>query len=737
VRGAAIAVLCILSGAAPAAAQARVPATFFGTMWDGAIAQTAPQATQDREWERMATTGVRAGRATFEWVNIEPERGKYDFTTSDRLVRLAATHDVELLPVVLYAPRWARENRTNFVSPPKRPADYARLMGTLVRRYGPDGSFWAANPKLPRRPLRAWHVWNEPHLDFQWDGRAGDDWAKDYGRLLRYAYRAVHRADPGARVVLAGLTNRSYVNLNHLYRRGHIRGSFDVAALHPYTTEPSGVVHLIRRFRAVMAHNGDARKPLWITELGLPASRGRFRTKSDLQTTDRGMARFLSRSYKAIAAARAKPATRVERAYWYTWASVYCCEQFRFSGLLHYDEDGGVRAMPALRALRATVRALRPKPVARPVAAAAPRRKVPFGFVGTVADGPLFEPWVDLPGEVNAMVGTGVEAVRVVVDWRTAQPYASFAEVPEDKRQQYRDEGGVPTDYSLIDSIVGLSARHDMRVLPVVLIAPPWAARQPGAFNSPPSDPAPYARFVAALARRYGPNGSFWAEHPELEPLPARDWQVWNEPSLRDFWSDDPWVKDYVALMRATRTQLRAVDPRARLILAGLPNRSWTDLARIYRARGGRYFDAVALHPFTAQVDGVFTILEKGRKVMARYGDARKPLLVTELSWPSAKGKTKPSFGIETTERGQAQRLAKAIPELAARRRSLRLESVYWYTWLTEDRRDDYPFDYAGASRIRDGKVVRKPAFRALRQTALRLEGCAAKPSGARSCTRR
>ena len=89
-RGVVIAALCILSGAAPAAAQARVSATFFGTMWDGAIAQTAPQATQDGEWERMATTGVRASRATFEWVNIEPTRGEYDFTTSDRLVRLAA-----------------------------------------------------------------------------------------------------------------------------------------------------------------------------------------------------------------------------------------------------------------------------------------------------------------------------------------------------------------------------------------------------------------------------------------------------------------------------------------------------------------------------------------------------------------------------------------------------------------------------------------------------------------------
>ncbi len=408
------------------------------------------------------------------------------------------------------------------------------------------------------------------------------------------------------------------------------------------------------------------------------------------------------------------------------------------AGLLQYDNTDGLEPKPALRALRGVIRRLAPERATREPRAAPARAKrtVPAGFVGAVADGPLFEPWIDLPAEADAMVSAGVESVRVVVDWRTAQPYASFDDVPADKRSRYRDEGGVPTDYSLIDSIVGLSAQRGMSVLPVVLIAPRWAARHPGAFNSPPSDPAPYARFVGALARRYGPDGTFWAEHPEIPKQAVRDWQVWNEPSLRDFWSDDPWVRDYVALMRATRIQLNTVDPRARLILAGLPNKSWTDLARIYRARGGRYFDAVALHPFTAKVEGVFTILAKGREVMARYGDRRKPLLVTELSWPSAKGKTLRTYGIETTERGQAAKLEQALPGLAARRRSLRLESVYWYTWLTEDRRDDYPFDYAGASTLEDGKVVRKPAFAALRRAALKLEGCRSKPDGARSCAR-
>ena len=42
------------------------------------------------------------------------------------------------------------------------------------------------------------------------------------------------------------------------------------------------------------------------------------------------------------------------------------------------------------------------------------------------------------------------------------------------------------------------------------------------------------------------------------------------------------------------------------------------------------------------------------RDVMARHGDARKPLLLTELSWPSAKGKTRTRYGFEVSERDQA-----------------------------------------------------------------------------------
>jgi hypothetical protein len=159
----------------------------------------------------------------------------------------------------------------------------------------------------------------------------------------------VKTTDRRAKVVLGGLANESWKFLGQLYRHG-IHGYFDVAALHPYTTKPEGVVRLVGRFRAVMKAHRDGRKPIWLTELGLPAARGRVQSDNPLQTTARGMARFLSASYEAVR-------KRVPRAYWYTWASEYTGDIFRFAGLLRFaGGTGQPAAQPAYRAYVRTAR---------------------------------------------------------------------------------------------------------------------------------------------------------------------------------------------------------------------------------------------------------------------------------------------------------------------------------------------------------------------------------------------
>jgi hypothetical protein len=386
--------------------------------------------------------------------------------------------------------------------------------------------------------------------------------------------------------------------------------------------------------------------------------------------------------------------------------------------------------------MRALILAISLLAVAAAPAEAAKPKKVPSTFMGTVADGPLLEnPAVDFAAQLDTMVTSGVQTMRTVFNWSGAQPYESFDEVPEEQRERFRDENGVPTDYSAIDAFVAGAAARRIAVLPVVMICPPWAARHPGRLNSPPTDPQEYAAFAAALVRRYGTNGSFWSEHPELVAQPIRYWQIWNEPSFKVFWSDQPFADDYVELLRNARIAIKGTDESARIVLAGLPNKSWTALEKIYKAGGRRLFEVAAFHPFTAKVDGVKTILERDRKVMRKYHDSRKPLWVTELSWTAAKGKTSVQYGNEATERGQAKKLTDAYRMLARQRGKMRIGRVYWYTWLTRDKQTDYPFDWAGLSKVMsDGSVRAKPALRAYKRTALALQRCRAKRDRADRC---
>jgi len=338
---------------------------------------------------------------------------------------------------------------------------------------------------------------------------------------------------------------------------------------------------------------------------------------------------------------------------------------------------------------------------AAPAAARTPA--VPSDWLGVVADGPLTDPAAAHDGEWDLVADSGAATARTAFYWRDGQP-----------------AGPGVVDFTPYDRVVLAAARRGLGVLPVVHGTPDWAAEAPDEFASAPRDPADFGRFLEALVARYGPSGSLWREHPEVRRRPIRDWQVWNEPNLTRYWSRQPFARSYVRLLRTARRALRRADRRARVILAGLPNESWVALRAIYRAGGRRSFDAVALHPYTGRPRNVVRLAEFARRVMRRYGDRRKPLWITELSWPAAKGKTDGTVGFETDDRGQARRLREGLRRLAVARRRLRIERVYWYTWLSAEAGPS-SFDWSGLRRLRGGEVVSAPALGVFRSMARRL----------------
>jgi hypothetical protein len=261
---------------------------------------------------------------------------------------------------------------------------------------------------------------------------------------------------------------------------------------------------------------------------------------------------------------------------------------------------------------------------------------------------------------------TGIGTIRFPFDW-----------------DKVETEPGV-YDFSRYDLVVGDAALHGMKVLPTLIGAPAWRNSAPpvnpqrGVY--PPARPAEMGELAVVFVNRYGPDGSFWTEHPDLPYVPIRAWQVWNEPNVDFFWPGGVDPAAYVDLLRATGSAIKAADPGAEIVTAGIPNSNgWTVgrwLDAMYAAGAQGTFDTFASHPYGADSSEVMDRLREARAALDAHGDPR-PIWVTEFGWATAGEPSR----FTVTEDGQALRIKSALDAFAAERDSLRLRGFIYFHW--------------------------------------------------------
>jgi polysaccharide biosynthesis protein PslG len=253
----------------------------------------------------LSTSATKWLREDFEWSEIEPQPGTFDFSRFDEYMLLTAEHHTHVLPVLFDAPSWAAPAEDAI---PSDPSAYAAYVGAVVARYGPHGSFWAQHPNLANYAPQTFEIWNEPYYS---NGDNGDYDPGAYARLVRAAAIAGRRADPAAHFLLAAENQAQLVNgtwvwwIDALYHAvPDLNNYFDGVAVHPYGTNMTSLsfptpgrayngYEQIRRVQAIhqefAAHNA-ARKRLWITEIGWPTCT----SGSDRCTTPAGQAADLT-----------------------------------------------------------------------------------------------------------------------------------------------------------------------------------------------------------------------------------------------------------------------------------------------------------------------------------------------------------------------------------------------------------------------------------------------------------
>jgi hypothetical protein len=351
--------------------------------------------------------------------------------------------------------------------------------------------------------------------------------------------------------------------------------------------------------------------------------------------------------------------------------------------------------------------------VAAPAAEAAKLPRAPRGFYGVMWDRSALKGSEEAQDAQWALMKSSrVQSVRTVFSWAQIAPTAAG-----------------PDDYGEPDRQVAAAARHGLRLLPVVLYTPQWARRYPSRQSSPPESAGDYASFMGRLVERYGPNGSFWFDHPELPFRPIREWQIWNEPHFDFYWATPNganWAPQYVSLLRQAKRSIRTIDPHAKIVLAAFADASWRVLETAYKAGARAAFDVAAINIFTGRPGFVMAAARLTRHVLRRHHNRRKPIWVTETTFPAAKGEVPPpeldwQRRWYTTPTGMARRLTELYALGRKNARRLRLKRIYWYTWASSYRGKDDLFDYSGLVKVDpDGTTTSQPALRAFRRSARR-----------------
>jgi hypothetical protein len=327
---AALALLATLTFAARAEA---LPAKFWGVV---------PQSTLGAEqFQRLARGGVDSVRVSVDWAHLQSHRGgPIDWDGLDTSVERATLAGIEVLPVVTGAPSWAVPGARvpgggGSRAPGRLPvsgvaaAGWKSMLRQAAERYGPNGSFWAAHPSVPVRPIRVWQIWNEPNFKY-FVTRPNP---ADYGRLVKLSHAALKSVDPGARVLLAGLFARpkgarnlrtgKHKSLNwfasdfieRMYATNPgIKSRFDGVALHPYAFNSRELPLQIQELRGVLAENRDSGKGIWVTELGW--SSGPPTPANLFAKGPAGQAKQLSSAFALLRSRQAR--WRIRRVYWFS-----------------------------------------------------------------------------------------------------------------------------------------------------------------------------------------------------------------------------------------------------------------------------------------------------------------------------------------------------------------------------------------------------------------------------------
>jgi hypothetical protein len=209
--------------------------------WYGVVTQT--WSPQHAAWTAQLGTGWV--RLDFNWFEIEPARGDYEWSTIDSRVADAASYGLGIYATLAYTPAWAGPCGHCM---PDDVGDWRQFVEEVIRRY--------------RRYPIVYGIWNEPDLQFLNDEPDGSR----YVALFERAHMARIAANPGA--VLAGPETSHHAYPAYLEpvmaRILPAMQPADVVTVHFYPDAPIDVATYMAGVQRIAGGH-----QVWLTETGM------------------------------------------------------------------------------------------------------------------------------------------------------------------------------------------------------------------------------------------------------------------------------------------------------------------------------------------------------------------------------------------------------------------------------------------------------------------------------------
>ena len=202
--------------------------------------------------------------------------------------------------------------------------------------------------------------------------------------------------------------------------------------------------------------------------------------------------------------------------------------------------------------------------------------------------------------ELALMKRAGIQWARTDFDWSGVQP------------------GPDTWTFGDLDTVVSNAEQAGVQMLPILGYSVPFASPAHQHLDA-------WAKYVRALAEHFGPR------------LPVLE--VWNEENIPGFWKE-PKAEDYLPLLQKTYETVKAVDPKLSVALGGTAGVPLDFIGRLYELGGAKSFDIMNIHPYSHPAvpeESLEKRLGDLRSVMAKHGDAAKPVWITEIGWPTQK----------------------------------------------------------------------------------------------------